>query len=469
MIEQIVSLDFLTAISLKFDFLVQMINNYLAGSNNLKVISFALMMLALILFLFLIIIIYVRNIIYFVKSNNPAKNIAEQEEAQAQAEIAQYQDEEEQRELERELQKELELALAERKQYEVKKETEQKAKKEVEQKEKQKAEKKAKKEAEREEKKKEEQQNEVRRRERGKDIGVDFDWQKGKQLDVEENTVPDTNSLSLSYKQSRQELSQLTGLMIDMLGRGVDDLKIAQTLNFKTQGLTDENEILKAIDAIKQFIDLCISGKFAKLEQYDVLPREDQALYHLANGDPSLALSLLENLMDSNIDKANSGIAEDKRQYLYSITSGYACCFGTLAETNDVMLATSAYELAIELQSANVTAWGRLGDVYKRANSASKAAWAYQNVLEFADSEIDIAQIANANKQLSEHLYAQGNSLQAAKLYNSAKQYYDSLGISRRLDKQEIEIIEIIESNHQTSLPEMINKLLGMGAENQRA
>lgn len=90
---------------------------------------------------------------------------------------------------------------------------------------------------------------------------------------------------------------------------------------------------------------------------------------------------------------------------------------------------------------------------------------AYQNVLNFADGEIDIAQIANANKHLSEHLYAEGNSLQAAKLYNSAKQYYDSLGVNRRLDKQEIEIINIIESNQQTSLPEMIQKLLGRSRE----
>ena len=81
--------------------------------------------------------------------------------------------------------------------------------------------------------------------------------------------------------------------------------------------------------------------------------------------------------------------------------------------------------------------------------------------------EIDIAEIANANKHLSEHLYAEGNSLQAAKLYNSAKQYYDSLGISRRLDKQELEIIEIIESNREASLEETIHKLLG-GTDNTR-
>ena len=99
--------------------------------------------------------------------------------------------------------------------------------------------------------------------------------------------------------------------------------------------------------------------------------------------------------------------------------------------------------------------------MYARAESSSKAIWAYQNILEIADGEINAREVANASKHLSQHLYAQGNSLQAAKLYNNSKQYYDSLGINRRLDKQEIEIIEIIESNHQNEINSTIYKLLG--------
>lgn len=465
MIEQLASLDFLTALSVKADFLIHTVNSYLSGANNLKIISLVLMMLALILFLFLIIIIYVRNIIYFVKSNNPGKNMDNNEAAEEDAEMIALFNDDEQQELERELQRELDLALAERRAMEEKAENEQKEKqREKAAKSEQKKAKKEKDDRENTEKKEQEEQA-VKLPERAKGIEVDFDWQKGKMAAAETVPPPDINEISLSYKQSQKELNQLLGLVIDMLGRGVDDLKIAQTLNFKNQGMSDENDILKTIDGVKQFIDLCISGKFAKLEQYSSLPQEDQALYHLANGDPSLALALLENLMDTNIDKANSSASEEKRQRIFAEVSGYACCFGSLAEMNDIMLATSAYELAIELQSTNVTAWGRLGDVYKAANSMPKAVWAYQNVLNFADGEIDIAQIANANKHLSEHLYAEGNSLQAAKLYNSAKQYYDSLGVNRRLDKQEIEIINIIESNQQTSLPEMIQKLLGRSRE----
>lgn len=456
MIEQLTSFDFMTKISLKFDMLLNYFEGYLSGADNLKVISFVLMMLALILFLFLIIIIYVRNIIYFVKTNNPQKNIEENEHIEnKEDEVA---DLDEQQELEKELQRELDMALAARIASEQKIIEEQEKQRQKELKEEQKAQKKEKKA--KEEKAKEDKENIARKKSKSIDVGLD--WQKGKIPSFDDKALTNINEINLSYQQSQKDLNQLMGLVVDMLGRGVDDLKIAQTLNFKSQGMTDENEILKAIDAVKEFINLCISGKFTKLKHYDSLPSESDALWHLAKGDTSLALALLENLMDSNIDKATASGSEEKRQRIYSDVSRYACCFGALAEMNDIMLATSAYELAIELHSVNVTAWSRLGDAYKAANSMPKAVWAYQNVLNFADGEIDISQIANANRHISEHLYAEGNSLQAAKLYNSSKQYYDSLGINRRLDKQEIEIIEIIESNQQTSLPEMIQKLLNV-------
>jgi hypothetical protein len=450
MLEQLMSLDFVRTLSLKTGFLIQTLNDYLEGGNNLKLLSLLLILLAFILFLCLVIIIHIRNIIYFVKSNNVSEQLMSGDSVDDDGET----DDAANQELERELQKELELAQAEQAANEEatrQKALEKKSKEDEQRKEKQK---KAK-EKEAENNKDDEHQAVSARH---KDVQIDLDWQKGRIPPAELAEKPDVTALS--YKQSVKDLNQLIGLLIDMLGRGVDDLKIAQTLNYKNQGMVEENEILKTIDAVKQFIGLCVSGKFAKLKQYDTLPREDEALYHLANGDASLALALMENLMDTYIDKANSAASEDKKQALFSEVSGYACCFGTLAELNDMMLATSAYELAIELLSTNVVAWGRIGDVYHKTNALSKAAWAYQNVLGFADEEVNADQIANANRHLSEQLYADGNSLQAATLYNSAKQYYDSLGVSRRLDKQEIEIIQIIEENQTASLPDTIHKLL---------
>ncbi len=459
MIEQIEAQDVVNGLSLKIDEMLNMLNTYFADFDSTRIITMVLLLLAIALFFFSVVVVSIRHIISIIKSNNPAKRIKKEEKSSFE-EIFGFEDDED--ELERELQRELELAISEQQLQEME-EQRQVEQERIERENLERAEKEQNESKEREKKKKIQQEKELdafKERKSYKDASLELDWKMGVKTEKQKFQMEDIEALSLSYKQSSIELNNLMGLAIDMLGRGVDELKIAQTLNFKNQGMSDENEILKAIDALKEFINLSITGKFAKLERYSELPNEDQALYHLAHGDPSLALALLENLMDSRIDKANSSASDEKRQKMYSEVSGYACCFGSLAEMNDIMLATSSYELAIELQSTNVVAWGRLGDVYKKANSMPKAVWAYQNVLNFADAEIDISQIANANRNISEQLYAEGNSLQAAKLYNSSKQYYDSLGINRRLDKKEIEIIEVIENNQASSLPEMINRLL---------
>lgn len=436
MIEQIFSSDFAGGLAQNFMRMLDALNMFLSGEQNIKALSLVLMLVAFILFLLLIIIVLMRNVLYFFRSSNRQKGkvfVCDDES-----------DDWQRNELEKELQKELELASAERKNIQLMKEEEEKLKA-----------------ADMQEAKK---QKNKEKTESDKDDylkqknTVELDWQKGKTVQQEQVVLDDR---VLSYRQSCIKLNHLMGLIVDMLGRDVDDLKIAQTINYKNQGMNDENEILKAIEALKKFIELCVSGKFAELDGYSLLPNEEEALYHLANGDPSKALVLLESLMNAGIDRANALVSEEKRLWLYGVVSNYACCFGVLSEQSDIMLATSAYELAIELQSTNVTAWSYLGDVYRVAGSEERAVWAYQNVLNYADEELDAAQIANANKHLSENLYAKGESLQAAKLYNAAKQYYDSLGINRRLDKQELDVIAIIENNHQDNLPEMVSRLLG--------
>jgi len=177
-------------------------------------------------------------------------------------------------------------------------------------------------------------------------------------------------------------------------------------------------------------------------------------------GDSSLALALIEALMDENINKASSMQAGNKRDKLFALTSNYAQIFGSLAAVNDIHLATGAFELAIELYPQNINAWNRIGDMYKLAENETQAFKAYQNVLTLADEDINTRQSANAEKMLSQFYYAKGDSLQAAKYYNQSKGYYDSIGINRRLDRQEVEIVEIIESHQESDLKETINKIL---------
>lgn len=461
MYEQIISIfsssEILATVSNNIDDLATIIDGYLSGANNLRIASIILMLLAFILFLFLVIIIYVKSIVSFLKSDNKntekddgaVDDIFNEEDAERLNRIMSEEDRE--RELEKELQKELELARAEKEMFEQREMQEKQRKDTVRREEKANT-------REREKETKEKEQAEEKESE-PKGIVVDLDWKKGKLRDLEQN-APTLSNEFLSYHQSTKDLSELLGLIIDMIGRGVDDLKIAQTLMFRNQGKNSEDDILQIIDSIKDFIALCINQNFDRLPNASQLPREEDALFHLAQGDPTLALAMLEALMDFNIDRSSMAGIDVKKDEIFKEISAQSCVFGSLAAINDIHLATGAFELAIELNPNNVNAWCRLGDMYAKADSNNKAVWAYQNVLTLADEEIYARQVANANKMMSQHLYAQGNSLQAAKLYNSSKQYYDSLGINRRLDKQEVEIIEIIEAHQKEELQATIQKIL---------
>ncbi|MBS4772820.1 MAG: hypothetical protein KHX55_00910 [Proteobacteria bacterium] len=457
------SIDIIGSISSKIDLLTGLVDGYLSGANNLRLVSIILMILALILFLFLIIIIYVKTIVAFLKKEPQDESAAEEDEIFSEEDAERLREiirnQERDMELEKELQKELDMARAERNQalLEQAAENERKEKEKTAQKEKQRQEEKNKQISAEAEKEKEPAADILHRVSRPSPQ-IDLDWKKGTL--PRETAAPVLDTSTLTYHQANKELNELLGLIIDMLGRGVDDLKIAQTVMFRNQNINSEDDILQTIDAIKYFVDLSRNQAFAKLPNIRQLPDEEEALYHLAKGDASLALTLMESLMDSGIEKAAQTTAEAKRDALYKNISEQACVFGTLAAANDVMLATGAFELAIELSPNNANAWSRVGDMYMKADSPNKAIWAYQNAVNFADEEINARELANAHKHLSQHLYDQGNSLQAAKLYNSSKQFYDSLGINRRLDKQEIEIVEIIEAHHNDDLRLTIHNLL---------
>lgn len=447
---------FISSVSGNIDMLANTFYQHLSGFDNAKTASIILILLAIILFIFLIIVLYVKTLISFLKSDGNTSSVRKKRKKQEERESAEKDKEREnllyEEELERELEKELERDL-EQARYE--KELQEKNKRDdfLRNKEKEAEElKQQKKQEEEKEKKKESSRNNFR---------MELDWKKGLVNEMEANAAPISQE-KLKYHQSNKALSELLGLIIDMIGRGVDDLKIAQTIMYRNQGQSSEDDILQTISAIKTFVKMAVEGRLVEVRRGKQLPDEATALYHLAAGDSTYVLALLEALMDANIEKTTGLTSGPKRDQLFLETSSQACTFGTLAAISDIHLATGAFELSIELAPKNVTAWSRAGDMYSRAGSHNQAIWAYQNVLNMADEELNIAEVANANKMLSQYYYEQGNNLQAAKLYNESKHYYDSLGINRRLDRQEIEIIEIIESRQKEDINATIAKILGM-------
>lgn len=452
--------EIITNVSNSIDMLANMVDGYLSGVNNLRIASIMLMLLAFMMFVFLVIIIYVKSIVSFLKSDNSSSDTSSDEEIftnEDEEELKRIlQEQERENELEKELQKELELSRIKKEEIDQQKES---AKRESQNLENEKVVSPLQKQEELSIPEKEALKDQEHSAHR--DNVLDFDWKKGQKVEAltsSQSDLPAFGVESLTYTQTHKELSELMGLIIDMIGRGVDDLKIAQTVIFRNQGKSSENDVLQLIESIKQFINLCLENHFERLPNIKDLPLEKEVLLHLALGDPTLALSLLENLMDYNIDMAQK--TPSNKDLLFNEISQQSCTFGNIASINDVHLATGAFELALELNPQNVLAWSRLADMYHRSGNNNQAIQAYQKVLDMADEELHPLEVANASKMLSQYLYSQGNSLQAAKLYNNSKQFYDSLGINRRLDKQEIEIIEIIESHQKDELQKTIDKIL---------
>ncbi len=458
MLEQVITIfsseNFMSSVAGNIDVLAGLFNKYLSGAGNVRMASTILMLLAFVMFLFLIIVLYVKSIIAFLKTETASSSKAQTNEDFDEPDDDDdgiYNERELEKELERELERDLEQSRLEKESHELQQRQLIDRQRELERQEQRRKENE-------EEKKEEKQRGEAASAK--KNFQLDLDWKKGKIPELEQTAQAILSEETLSYQQSSRALPELLGLIIDMLGRGVDDLKIAQTIMYRNQGRSSEDEIMQTISAIKDFIALAVNGKFASVRRGKQLPDEATALYHLAEGDTTFSLAMLEALMDSKIERTTTMTSGPKRDEVFIETSNQACTFGTLSAISDVHLATGAFELAIELAPKNVNAWTRAGDMYAKAGSHNQAMKAYQNVLDMADEEINIAQIANANKMLSQYYYEQGNNLKAAKLYNSSKQYYDTLGINRRLDRQELEIIEIIESRQHDELGDTINKIL---------
>lgn len=267
------------------------------------------------------------------------------------------------------------------------------------------------------------------------------------------------NTTSLNYQRPQESMKELIGLIINMLSREVTPQKIAQAVYYRNQGEKNTEEILQTISAVRDFVTLCNTGKFNSILARSELPSNNEALYNWAQGDNSLCLLLLENLIKQQIDTAEtkSGLPQD---LIYAQAASYSCLFGTIAMENNLELAQNSFELALELAPQSINAWSRCGDVYWQQKDYKNAVYAYQNVADNGDKILYAPQIANARHKLAEYNIDSGNTDTAAKLEKDSQSYYDEIGITKALSDKEDENLNFIAENQQINLESSIIKLL---------
>ena len=83
-----------------------------------------------------------------------------------------------------------------------------------------------------------------------------------------------------------------------MIGRNIDELKIAQTIMFHKNDEWSEESVMQLVLSVKEFINLCNRGAFNNVRKQQNLPTEEEAILHLLIGDTSYAMALMEALID---------------------------------------------------------------------------------------------------------------------------------------------------------------------------
>lgn len=477
---------FSLAISQNLNGMAGFFQHYFSGTDNLRIVSVILLLLAFVLFLFLIVILYIKSLLSFIKNDvAPDVGVGGGSQSVASAAAAPVNERGYEnavtRETESVVQNQNRLALQQKRNQE-----------NLERRRRENAERELSEQRKREDEKKmpkntdfgdrllnpsvssafnnkpafsyaaKQQNSTAYTGGRGNASSKEFDWSKGRSGELDEAAA---GIKPFKYTPAKKSLADLTGLLINMMGRDIDEGKIAQVLKAKVGDLATEEEVIQLVDAVKNFIYLSINGKFDSVADPERQLTPDEALYQLSQGDPNSCMELVQRLLDVCSDKCfQVKVNSSKRDLSFLEASNYACLLGTLSSIQDITFSTSAFETAIELSPKNVNAWSRAADMYLRANSESKAIWAYQQVLNMADEDMYSHQVANANKHLSQFYYEQGDNRKAANLYNSSNDYYTTVGINEDLTSREQDIIEIIESKQDEDMPATINKLLSVVA-----
>ena len=287
-----------------------------------------------------------------------------------------------------------------------------------------------------------------------KDVYVPFDWNK----DISKKQAKlnaDVDESLLSYHAESKSVKELAFLIIDMICRGVDDAKIVQTINFRTQGKECPFDILQMVSAVRKFMKFCVEGKFFALKEYDPsLPDADEALFHLAKGDSSLALLLMQADLQFLLDKAQAQDAEGKEKIRIAILKD-VLTLAALAEIDNLDMALEALNLVVDLAPDNPVILSRIADINLKKGNIHQAASIYSQILEAAKSyPISPDIIANAQFKSAQYF---GHSKPEANIWKrESLAFFARAELNQKLSPQEIKVVNLIEAKGDKDIEKLI-------------
>ena len=288
-----------------------------------------------------------------------------------------------------------------------------------------------------------------------KDVQVPFDWNKDISQMQAKQQATDIDENLLSYHAESKSIKELAFLIIDMICRGVNDAKIVQAINFRTQGKECPFDVLQIVTSVRRFMNFCVDGKFFELKQTDeTLPSADEALFHLAKGDSSLALFLIQAHLQFLLDKANFQDESEKEKTRIAILKD-ALNLAALAEIDNLDMALEALNLIVDLAPDNPLILSRIADINLKKGNIHQAASIYSQILEAAKNyPISSDIVANAQFKLAQYF---GHSKPESNIWKRESfAFFAQAELNQKLSAQEIKIVNIIENKGDKDIENLI-------------
>ena len=283
--------------------------------------------------------------------------------------------------------------------------------------------------------------------------------QKKEQLQQWQNDHSEELAVLNEEQRKKRELHNLIAMILNLLGRGVSQNKIAQAIFFNNQEKYSEFEIIQLIQTLRDFIGLCNAEHFEVLPNRESLPSNQEALYALAYGNTTPCLTLLQSYLNLLMQQSNNE-SDMFKDMTYAKAAAIACIMGNIARLTDLELAHNSFELATELSPNSTNAWINLADIYLMKGANEKAMIAYQSVLELGDSLMYDWQIADAREKLSEYYEKQGMLAKAEEFYKNNLDFYKNCGIRTPLTNLENTSYDIIYKTKDRNLNVSLAHLL---------
>lgn len=190
------------------------------------------------------------------------------------------------------------------------------------------------------------------------------EWQKQQNLESADKLLTGTKKAALTpekqqkqqkWQESSKQLTELMGVLLGLMSRGLKDMQIARTLSSQAEQAVPGENLMQTVEAIRAFINECNTpALLSAIKKTRGLPSREEALESLSHGDNSKTLKIMEKSADMRKKLATTMKDGPKKDKAFADAATMACHVGTIACLTDQDRAFNAFSKAITVIALNI-------------------------------------------------------------------------------------------------------------------